>query len=260
MRSLTLIPFLLFSTVCYSQRWVPVGQTSPKFQAYYSKFRSAVQRADKPAVAALASFPFERSYGSDEDRYLRFDFLERYDEMFAKATVFAESDPTVFEFKSGYIALFDPANSEINFLFKPIPGGYAFYSFKPEVFIKLESTGTDFQGFYTELRASVSSRNTAAVAALTQFPFKYTTSTYNVDSDTTGKDTGSLSKAEFLRKMKFNLSDFPKAPEFIVHADETFSTLCENYDTDDSCAVPHFFQKIRGTYKLTEVVTEKREQ
>lgn len=258
MRSLTLILVLLFSSVCFSQRWVPVSQALPKFQTYYSKFRSAAQKRDKATVASLTAFPFDRNYGQDAELFARSEFIARYDEIFGKAKVFAESDPTIFEFKSGYIVVFDPKGSDENYLFKPVAGGYAFYSIKPEVYIQLESTASDFQAFYAKLRTAVSARNTTAVAALTQFPFKRTTSTYDPDSSTTKNDTVELSKAEFLRNIKFSISDFPKAPEFIVNPNGRFSTLCENFSDDDSCAVPHFFEKIGNTYKLTEIVTEAR--
>jgi|GEM_PF-5337125 len=256
MRSLILVFILISSSVCFSQRWEPLSRTPAKFQAYYSKFRAAVKRSDKDAVALLTAFPFERNYGSDAESYQRSNFIERYDEMFGKSAVFADSDPTVFEFKSGYIVVFESAGSDNHYLFKPVPTGYAFYALKPEVTIKLASADAEFQAFYTKLRSAVSG-GSSSVAALAQFPFKSTVSSYNSDSDTTNYSTTELSRPDFLRKMKFRLSDFPKAPEFIVHANGRFSTLCENYSDDDSCAVPYFFERIGDTYKLTETITEK---
>ena len=260
MRSLTFIIVLIFSSVCFSQRWVPVSQASPKFQTYFAKFRSAAQRSDKVAVASLTAFPFERSYDSDAENFARAEFIKRYAEILGKAKVFAESDPTVFEFRSGYIALFDPEGSGENYLFKPVASGYSFYSMKPEVHIKFESTAPDFQVFYSKLRTAVSGRNTASVAALAQFPFNIMTSTYDPGSDTTKNETVDITHAEFLGEIKFAISDFPKAPEFIVYPDGRFSTLCDNYSDGDSCAIPHFFRKIDGSYKLTGFVTDTRNE
>ncbi len=130
MKSLAFIFLLFCSSVAYSQHWVTVSQTSPKFQEFYSKFRTVAQKQDKMAVAALSSFPFERSYGSDAEQYSTETFLERYDEMFSKELVFAQSDPTVFEFKSGYIVLFSEGIPNNHYMFKPDARGYSFYSLK----------------------------------------------------------------------------------------------------------------------------------
>ncbi len=258
MRLPTLTIVLLLSSFCFSQRWVPVSQTAPKFQIYYAKFRSAAQKRDKAAVASLTAFPFERNYGQDAESFARTEFIARYDEVFEKAKVFAESDPTLFEFKSGYIVAFDQNGSGENYLFKPVAGNYMFYSIKPEVYIKLESTAADFQAFYAKLRSAVSDRNNVAIASLTQFPFKRTTSTFDSASDTTKSDTVELSKAEFLKKIRIPISDLPKTPEFILHHDRRFSILCENFSDDDSCAIPHYFEKVGNTYKLTEMVIDAR--
>ena len=94
-----------------------------------------------------------------------------------------------------------------------------------------QSDDANVSAYYAKFRSAAQRGDKATVASLTAFPFER-----NYDSDA----------EQFSRS------------EFIVYPDERFSTLCEKYDTDDNCAVPHFFKKIAGTYKLTEVVNDTR--
>jgi hypothetical protein len=60
-----------------------LSATPKSFQTFYAKFKSAVLRGDKQAVASMTSFPF--SYGwdaGDEGTYSRKQFLAKYNDIF----------------------------------------------------------------------------------------------------------------------------------------------------------------------------------
>lgn len=56
------------------------------FRAFFQRFRNAVEKSDKTAVAALTAFPF--SYGfdaGDEGKMTRAQFIKRFNEIFGNA-------------------------------------------------------------------------------------------------------------------------------------------------------------------------------
>lgn len=221
-----------------------MSQSPAKFQAYYAKFKAAVKKGDKNAVASMTAFPFQHDYGQDGETYAKTQFLARFNNVFGKATVFSKADPVIFEFKSGYISLFEPNEEVPGFMFKLSAGSYSFYKTAPIVWIKIESTEPEFQSFYTKMRNAVISGNKNAIADLTRFPFEVSKS-----YDQAEKETVKYSRAEFLKQMKFDAENFEKDLELVVNDDGTYST----YGEYTECSCDYVFKKIGGVYKLVQV-------
>jgi len=98
--SLALATSLLFvaATGARAQTSKRLTATPKVFQTFYAKFRRAVLRNDKSAVASMTSFPFEYGWDAgDEGTYSRRQFLAKFNDMF-KGThkLFSRSDPKFY--------------------------------------------------------------------------------------------------------------------------------------------------------------------
>lgn len=63
-----------------------LNSSPPSFRAFFAKFKAAVEKNDKTAVAAMTSFPF--SYGFDagnEGSMSKSQFIKRFAEIFGKS-------------------------------------------------------------------------------------------------------------------------------------------------------------------------------
>lgn len=60
--------------------------SSPKaFQTFFAKFKSAVEKSDKTAVAAMTRFPFRYGFDAgDEGTMTQAQFVKRFGEIFGK--------------------------------------------------------------------------------------------------------------------------------------------------------------------------------
>ena len=115
------------------------GQTSrrlsatPKaFQTFYAKFKGAVLRGDKQAVASMTSFPF--SYGwdaGDEGTYTRSQFLRKFNDIFrGKRRLFGQSNPK-FYVDENSLSLVDTSDAS-HYGFNKKGGKYYFTSIMVE--------------------------------------------------------------------------------------------------------------------------------
>ncbi len=75
-------------------------QPDPSIQAFWSKFKLAVTKSDKEAVAALAKYPIEMSYGVPPIK-TKAQLIKRYRELFSvqanAVKCFATATPRVNE-------------------------------------------------------------------------------------------------------------------------------------------------------------------
>ncbi len=239
----TLLLILFFAVAGYSQRWLTLDQTPPKFRTFYTKFSSAMGRPDKNAAAALTAFPFARDYGQDSETYTKARFVKDFSGLFGGSGIFSNANPPAFEFKSGYIAVFDNER-DVSYLFRPDSGSYLFYALKDLVWIKLTSTDADFQSFYTKFSGAVAARDKNAAAEMTQFPLE---ARFIEGSEKTMKK---YSRQQFLSEVKLDTADFPKDAAFLVNSDGSFSLFGEY----SKCVCDHHFKKTGGTWKLTAIV------
>jgi len=103
--------------------------TPKSFQIFYSKFRKAVLRHDKNAVASMTSFPF--SYGwdaGDEGTYSRRQFLTKFNAIFRGTHgLFSRTDPK-FDVDGNSLGLTNSADAS-HYTFEKKGSTYVFSSF-----------------------------------------------------------------------------------------------------------------------------------
>ena len=91
---------LLIATLAVPASQTKVLQTDPSIQSFWTKFKSAVTKSDKQAIAALSQFPIEMPYGFPKIK-TKAQLLKRYRELFnvqADAVkCFASATPKVNE-------------------------------------------------------------------------------------------------------------------------------------------------------------------
>jgi|GEM_PF-1491961 len=106
-----------------------LSSTPKTFQSFYAKFRRAVIRGDKQAVASMTTFPF--SYGwdaGDEGTYGRRQFLQKFKDIFrGAASLFRRSDPK-FTMDATSLVLTNTADAS-HYVFEKKHGIYHFASF-----------------------------------------------------------------------------------------------------------------------------------
>jgi hypothetical protein len=119
----------LNATSVSAQKQQKLATTPRSFQTFYAKFKTAVLRNDKRAVASMTSFPF--SYGwdaGDEGTYTRSQFIAKFTRIFRGARgLFSRSDPT-FDVDGNSVGLTNSANAS-HFTFEKKGSTYFFKSF-----------------------------------------------------------------------------------------------------------------------------------
>lgn len=75
-----------------------LSSTPKSFQTLFLKFKTAVARKDRNAVASLTKFPFRYGWDAgDEGTYTRAQFLKKYNDIFGgTARLFAQKNPTFY--------------------------------------------------------------------------------------------------------------------------------------------------------------------
>lgn len=108
--------------------------SSPKiFRTFFAKFRSAVERADKTAVASMTRFPFK--YGFDEGNegtMSRAQFLRRFNYIFGESPkrFFTEKNPVFSRGEAGsYVITTDAA---VHLVFVKKGNGFMFRAYIAE--------------------------------------------------------------------------------------------------------------------------------
>lgn len=94
-----LASILLLSTIPASAQTEKRLTATPRaFRTFYAKFKSAVLRNDKPAVASMTSFPFKYGWDAgDEGTYTRRQFIRKFDDMFRDTRrLFSRSNPQFY--------------------------------------------------------------------------------------------------------------------------------------------------------------------
>lgn len=133
LRSSILLFFLLsfgvlFYGNAYAQSSRKLNNTPKAFQTFYAKFKSAVARKDKTAVAALTKFPFRYGWDAgDEGTYSKAEFTKNFKRIFEGGTkLFGKSNPTFTVDGSTY----DLTNNDdaSHYIFKKIGSRYWFTS------------------------------------------------------------------------------------------------------------------------------------
>ena len=85
-------------TAASAQTERKLSSTPRAFQTFYAKFKAAVLKGDKNAVASMTSFPF--SYGwdaGDEGTYTRTQFLHKYKQILGGTRrLFGQSNPKFY--------------------------------------------------------------------------------------------------------------------------------------------------------------------
>jgi hypothetical protein len=79
-----------------AQKEKRLNSSPPAFQAFFSKFKTAVRKSDKPGVAAMTLFPFDYGFDAgDEGTMSKAQFIKRFSEIFSKhpKSFFPEKNP-----------------------------------------------------------------------------------------------------------------------------------------------------------------------
>jgi hypothetical protein len=111
-----------------AQEQKTLTQTPREFQTFYAKFRGAVLKKDRKAVAALTSFPFEYGWDAgDEGTYTETEFIGKFDDIFGGAKkLFAQKNPK-FYFHDDAYDLFNEEDAS-HYFFRKEGGTYKFIS------------------------------------------------------------------------------------------------------------------------------------
>jgi len=100
MRSKTIIVLLtlIFACTCEAASNVSTPQTDPSIQTFWAKFKLAVTKSDRAAVASMTQFPVEMPYGFPPIR-TKAQLIKRYREVFSvqadAVKCFAEAAPKI---------------------------------------------------------------------------------------------------------------------------------------------------------------------
>ena len=134
MRPATIILLLLALIGTTIGHAVSSSQDDAAAKAFWGKFRAAVIKGDKQAVAALSQFPIGMSYGVPKIR-TKAQFLKRYREVFSAQTnaaqCFDKANPEidVARPKEFNVACKDAAGNEVVvYAFRLTPNGWRFTS------------------------------------------------------------------------------------------------------------------------------------
>ncbi len=89
---LSLIVVVSTAAIAQEKRLISAPQS---FRSFYTKFKRAVERSDKTAVAAMTRFPFSFGYDAgNEGKYTRRQFLRNFKLIFGNPReFFAERNP-----------------------------------------------------------------------------------------------------------------------------------------------------------------------
>lgn len=114
------------------QRTRDFASTPKDFQAFYTKFRTAVTRGDKQAVAAMTRFPFKYGFDAgDEGTFSRSEFIRRFKNFFGEGRkIFARAKPR-FYVEGATLSLADPYDAS-TFVFEKVGGSYRFAGYFSE--------------------------------------------------------------------------------------------------------------------------------
>ena len=102
MRSKTIIVLLtlILGCTCVAASHVSTPQTDPSIQTFWAKFKAAVIKGDKQAVASMTQFPVEMPYGFPRIR-TKTQLIKRYREVFSvqadAVKCFADAAPKIDE-------------------------------------------------------------------------------------------------------------------------------------------------------------------
>lgn len=116
----------------FSQTRRRLSSTDKAFQVFFVKFRTAVVRKNKSAVASLTKFPFKYGFDAgDEGTFSRSQFISRFNDIFGgQERVFRLKDP-MFHASSGRYELVNEDDAS-HFIFRKVGGSYRFVSFLSE--------------------------------------------------------------------------------------------------------------------------------
>lgn len=137
MKILTLSVVLFLSTLAVigagsadAQTTRRLNATPKAFQVFFAKFKAAVTRRDKAAVAAMTSFPFEYGWDAgDEGTYNRREFLAQFGHIFGGSrNLFAQRNPKFYSEDSSSYSLTNEENAS-HFGFEKRGNTYKFTSF-----------------------------------------------------------------------------------------------------------------------------------
>lgn len=108
---LTILLAVLFAVggaAASAQKKQRLNQTPKAFQTFYNKFKNAVVKKDKAAVAALTEFPLKYGFDAgDEGTFTKTQFLERFDDIFGGDSTFLQKNPVLQETDGNYILFID---------------------------------------------------------------------------------------------------------------------------------------------------------
>jgi hypothetical protein len=124
---------LVFAVVCFvqsasAQTEKRLSSTPKDFQTFYAKFKGAVARKDKQAVASMTSFPFKYGWDAgDEGTYSRSRFLTNFNRIFGNnKKIFRQANPS-FSVDGKHLDLMDEEDAS-HYGFVKTAAGYRFVS------------------------------------------------------------------------------------------------------------------------------------
>jgi hypothetical protein len=101
---------------------------SPKaFQTFFAKFKAAVEKSDKTAIAAMTKFPFKYGFDAgDEGTMTREQFVRRFADVFGESPkqFLPEKNPRVRKNKDNSYTV--STEDAAHLLFEPSGGGFKF--------------------------------------------------------------------------------------------------------------------------------------
>jgi hypothetical protein len=131
-RCLSLILFG-FAAICFAQSASAqtekkLASTPKDFQTFYAKFKGAVARKDKQAVASMTTFPFKYGWDAgDEGTYSRSRFLTNFNRIFGNnKKIFRQVNPS-FSVEGKSLDLMDEEDAS-HYGFVKTATGYRFAS------------------------------------------------------------------------------------------------------------------------------------
>jgi hypothetical protein len=123
---------LIVSSAVHAQKPRKLTSTPKAFQTFYAKFKNAVLRGDKEAVASMTSFPFQYGWDAgDEGTYTKRQFLAKYADIFrGTRKLFSQKNPTLYA-DNGSFSLVDESDAS-SYVFARRGTTYRFDSFMVE--------------------------------------------------------------------------------------------------------------------------------
>lgn len=123
---------VLSAATVMAQSGVRIEKTPKAFQTFFSKFKTAVRKKQKAAVASMTEFPFDYGFDAgDEGKYTRTQFIKNFTNIFGSDEPLFDAKNIEFRCDARECVLDDMSHAS-HFIFKKRGKSYKFASYFSE--------------------------------------------------------------------------------------------------------------------------------